>query len=997
LNRELTQEQTRQVLHEFNNTSAKYPLDICLHQHFETQVAATPDRIAVVFDGSTLTYAQLNARSNQLAHYLQNLGAGPDTPVGVFMERSLEMVISLYAILKAGGAYVPLDPEYPDERLGFMLEDAGVSLLLSQADLARELPARGRTTIIVDAGWEQIEAQSRENLACAASSEDLAYIIFTSGTTGRPKGVMNTHRGICNRLIWMQETYGLDESDRVLQKTPFSFNVSVWEFFWPLLFGARLIVARPGGHKDSTYLVDAINQHGITTIHFVPSMLGIFLENDRVDSCRSLRRVICSGENLPYAMQEQFFSLLDAELHNLYGPTEAAVDVTYWHCVPGNELGFVPIGRPVANTQIYILDDAMKPLPIGEPGELHIGGVQVARGYVNRPDLTSERFVPDPFSTDPDARLYKTGDLAAFLPTGDIKFIGRVDHQVKIMGNRIELGEIEATLDRHEAVQRCVVIAREDEPGDKRLVAYLVSRTFPNPSVDELQSYLRKKLPDFMIPSAFVYLDSLPLSPNGKIDRRALPPPAGYRPDLGQAYVPPAHGLEAYLASMWRDILGLDRVGVRDRFFELGGTSLQAARFINRLQQELAENIYIVSIFEAPTISQYAAFLKREYAESLHRIPEYDPSAESAQAVSAPESGFEARITKEAIRHMRECIVTLPKAGGDQKRPPNPPAIFILSPPRSGTTLLRVMLAGHPGLFAASELQLLGFNTLAERQRAYSGKYSLWLEGAIRAVMELKGCGAGEANRLIQEYTQQGLTTQELYALLQEWIGDRVLVDKSPSYVLDLATLEKAERDFRDPLYIHLVRHPYSMIRSFENYHMDQVLFLKPHPFPPRLLGELVWIISHQNAMRFLHGIPDDRQFHLRYEDLVARPDLCMQNLCRSLSLEFRPEMLDPYANVSTKMTDGIYPESKPMGDTRFLEHGRIRRDMAESWKGVLEDDFLSEITWSLAVSLGFDAPEEIDSEFAAPPEPDSVYRARSRQEFLESRRRMRREYREHE
>ncbi len=984
----------RKVLRDFNATAKGYDLDTPLHQLFEAQALQTPDRTALVYEGCNLSYSQLNQRANQLASYLGELGVGLESRVGVFMHRSLEMVISLYAILKAGGAYVPLDPEYPQERLKFMLEDAEVRVMLTQAELSSELPADDLTLVEVDSEWGRIAQSSANNPIPYVGPENLAYIIFTSGTTGRPKGVMNTHRGICNRLIWMQDTYRLDESDHILQKTPFSFDVSVWEFFWPLLYGARLFVAKPGGHKDSTYLVDAINAHGITTIHFVPSMLGIFLENDRAATCRSLRRVICSGESLPFAMQERFFSLLDAELHNLYGPTEAAVDVTHWECQPGSDLGFVPIGRPVANTQIYILDKQMRPAPIGEPGELHIGGVQVARGYVNRPELTKERFIPDPFSADPDARLYKTGDLAAFMPSGDIKFIGRVDNQVKIMGNRIELGEIEATLDQHEDIRRCVVIAREDEPGEKRLVAYLVPRDTTPPATNELQAFLGQKLPDFMIPSAFVFLESLPLSPNGKIDRKALPLPSVRRPQLDQAYIAPRDSLEGYLVRVWQQILRLDRVGVHDRFFELGGTSLQAARFINQLQGKLGENIYIVSIFEAPTISEYAAFLREQYAESLSRIVGLKETYEDVEAMPGSQKEAPAEITEDTLQRMRECIVTLPRAADSRSNTPNPRAMFILAPPRSGTTLLRVMLAGHPGLFAASELQLLGFNTLRERQRAYRGKYSLWLEGSIRALMETGGYDAADATKRMQEYAQQGLSTQEFYRLLQDWIGDRLLVDKSPSYALDFAALEKAERDFKDPLYIHLVRHPYSVIHSFEAYHMDQVLFLRPHPFPPRLLAELVWIISHQNVIDFLHGIPDRRQFQLRFEDLVTNPERSIKNLCRSLSLEFHPGMLDPYSHLGSKMTDGLHPESKPMGDTHFLEYGRIRPEMANAWKGVLEDDSLSDITWDLASGFGYERPEQIDKRHSGALDRDLISRANRRREYLESRRTKRREYR---
>ena len=470
------------------------PVNQTIVEIFELQASHTPQAIAVVYKNRQLTYAELNHRANQLAHFLRKSGVGPETLVGVFMTRSLEMVVSLYGILKAGGAYVPLDPEYPTERVAFMLEDTKVPVVLTQPHLIENLSTIQNFTatrmdadfqiaevFCLDAGWTTIAQESTINIEDGATTENLAYVIYTSGSTGRPKGVMNEHGGICNRLLWMQDAYALTAEDRILQKTPFSFDVSVWEFFWPLMFGARLVVAEPGGHKDNQYLVELITAQAITTIHFVPSMLSAFLHDKNVAICDSLKRVICSGEALPFNLQERFFALLKAELHNLYGPTEAAVDVTYWACQRESEYSMVPIGRPVANTQIYLLDHQLQPVPIGEPGELHIGGIQVARGYLNRPGLTAAKFIPDPFSTAPAARLYKTGDLARYLDDGNILYLGRLDHQVKIRGNRIELGEIEAALSRHPNIRDVAVVAREDRPGDMRLVAYFIPKQQEGP------------------------------------------------------------------------------------------------------------------------------------------------------------------------------------------------------------------------------------------------------------------------------------------------------------------------------------------------------------------------------------------------------------------------------------------------------------------------------------------------------------------------------------
>ena len=611
----LTDAEREQLLEDFNDTAVDYGLDQCLHQLFEAQVERTPERTALVYENRQLSYRELNTQANRLAHYLRDIGVGPDVPVGICAQRSVEMVVGLYAILKAGGAYVPLDPEYPPERLGFMLEDARVPVILVQKQLIGLLPENDARLVCLDEPLpvaDGVEQQKQnidadENLPCLSTPDHLAYIIFTSGSTGRPKGVMNSHRAICNRLLWMQDEYGLDGSDAVLQKTPYSFDVSVWEFFWPLLSGARLVVARPEGHKDSAYLIDAIGQHQISTIHFVPSMLQIFLQDPGVGSCKSLKRVICSGEALPYELAQRFFDRLKAQLHNLYGPTEAAVDVTFWQCRPDSPLRMVPIGRPVANTQVYILDKHMQPVPIGVPGELHIGGVQVARGYVNRAELTAEKFISDPFSDDPRARLYKTGDLCRYLPDGTIEYLGRNDFQVKIRGFRIEIGEVESVLLAHAGIREAVVLAREDIPGDKRLVAYVVSSQH-RPTRDELRSYLKQKLPDYMVPAAFVMLDAFPLTFSGKVDRRALPAPDQLR-QTEKAYVAPRNAAEKMISQIWQNVLNIERVGINDNFFDLGGHSLLGVRLFAQIERKWGQKIPLATLYQAPTIKQLAQII----------------------------------------------------------------------------------------------------------------------------------------------------------------------------------------------------------------------------------------------------------------------------------------------------------------------------------------------------------------------------------------------------
>ncbi|TCP59138.1 amino acid adenylation domain-containing protein [Tumebacillus sp. BK434] len=573
----LTSAEEHQLLVEWNDTKRKYELaNDCLHELFEKQVERNPDSIAVTFQGNNWTYQELNRRSNRLAHRLQRLGVGSGTFVGVSMERSLELVASLLAILKTGAAYVPLDPELPTDRLSYILKDSAVQVLITERRIEERIQELDVPRLFVGEMWEELEKESEANPSVASSSETLCYMIYTSGSTGRPKGAMNAHRGVVNRLLWMQETFQLTAEDRILQKTPFGFDVSVWEFFWPLITGARLVMAIPEGHKDPEYLTRMITEEKITTIHFVPSMLYMFLESDQVEACTSLRTVICSGEALTFELQERFFERLDAELHNLYGPTEAAIDVTHWACQRESEHRVVPIGRPVANTQLYILDPHLKAVPIGVAGELYIGGVQVGIGYHGRPDLTEHSFLPDPFRNEPGARLYKTGDLARYLNDGTIEYLGRVDFQVKIRGFRVELGEIEALLDRHPQIGQSVVTAFEED-GHKRLIAYVVVEK-EAVSEDDLRNYLKQQLPEYMVPSAWVMMQSLPLSPNGKIDRRSLPNPILIHTQRER--VAPRNEVEQKLADVWGQVLHIKQVGIDDNYFEVGGDSIRSIQVV---------------------------------------------------------------------------------------------------------------------------------------------------------------------------------------------------------------------------------------------------------------------------------------------------------------------------------------------------------------------------------------------------------------------------------
>ncbi|MFP5264066.1 MAG: non-ribosomal peptide synthetase, partial [Blastocatellia bacterium] len=569
----LTEAEREQLLKTFNETAGSYGNDICAHKLFEAQAERSPRALALIYEDQKLTYEELNGRADTLARYLVRAGVGPDSLVGICMERSVEMVVAILGVLKAGGAYVPLDPTYPRDRLTFMAEDAGLRVLLTQSHLSTQLPDLELTTLCMDTESGTVEAGEDGPPALGgparreATPDDLAYVIYTSGSTGKPKGVMAPHSAVSNMVLWMQAAYEMTPADRLLQKTAFGFDASVWEFFWPLITGATLVIARPYAEKDGGYMVKTLREQNVTVLQLVPSLLKLLVEQEGFEECGNLRHVFCGGEALPTAVCDRFFERLpEARLTNVYGPTETTMHVTVWECHKASAERIAPIGRPVGNTQAYILDKHMQPVPIGVSGELCIGGAQVARGYLNQPGLTAERFISDPFGGRRGGRLYRTGDLARFRGDGSIEFLGRIDHQVKIRGYRIELGEIESVSRQHGAVSEVIVMAREDVPGDKRLVAYVVARARQNLKVSELRNHLSGKLPDYMVPSAFVLLDGLPLLASGKVDLKALPEPGDSRGQLEEEYVEPRNEAERAIAGVFAEVLGVEKVGVDDNF-----------------------------------------------------------------------------------------------------------------------------------------------------------------------------------------------------------------------------------------------------------------------------------------------------------------------------------------------------------------------------------------------------------------------------------------------
>jgi len=634
----LTPSDRQQLLVEFNHTQIDYPLDQCIHQRFEEQVQKTPNTIAVVFEDQQLTYSELNARANQLAHYLRKLGVEPEVLVGLCVERSLEMIVGLLGILKAGGAYLPLDTALPTSGLEFRLQDAQTKVLLTQQQRVKNLPEHTAQVVCLDSDWEAIAKEDSENPSSEVRPEHLVYTIYTSGSTGKPKGVAVEHRQLLNYLYGIQDILNLPADTSFANVSTLAADLGNTVIFPSLCSGGCLHLLSSERVADAPALADYFQRYPIDCLKIVPSHLAALLASSPSQSILPRQLLILGGEAASWQLIQQIQQQApECQILNHYGPTEATVGTLTYRIQKG-QVGYgsetVPLGRPLANTQVYVLDEQLQPLPLGVQGELYIGGAGLARGYLNRPEQTAERFIANPFLEKPfiasesETRLYKTGDLVRYLPDGNIEFIGRVDHQVKVRGFRIELGEIEAVLSQHPKVEQAVVSVQEDELNDKRLTAYVVPNREQTPSVSDLRNFLREKLPEYMIPSALVLLKALPLTPNGKVDRKALPAPDSLRPELEATYVPPRTEVEQTIANIWQDRLDLEKVGIHDNFFDLGGHSLLLIQVHSQLQKLLNRDISITDLFEYPTISSLTKYLSQEQ----DKIPSFEENNKRAES-----------------------------------------------------------------------------------------------------------------------------------------------------------------------------------------------------------------------------------------------------------------------------------------------------------------------------------------------------------------------------
>jgi amino acid adenylation domain-containing protein len=915
----------QQLLSEWNDTARAGRPDLCLHELFEAQAAERADAAAVLAGSAVLTYGELDRRADRLAGWLRERGIGPESRVAVHLPRSPEAVVAILAVLKAGGAYLPLDPSHPPERVAFQVRDAGAAPLLTS-------PLTGRN-------GEVTLAPIRPDL------DSLAYVLYTSGSTGEPSGVLMPHRGAVNVVAQSRHRLDVGPGNRMLQIAPLGFDVSVGELFVALTSGAAVAIVGDEERQSPARLAEALARLGVDRAFVTPAFFAAL-------PLEALPGLVASvgGEAFPRELAEHWVVRggNGRRLLNNYGPTEAAVYATS-HPVDPDKPGAPAIGRPIDGVSASLLDAWLQPVPIGVAGEICLGGAGLARGYLNRPEKTAERFVPHPFSGLAGERLYRTGDLGRLQPEGEIEILGRIDAQLKVRGYRIEPGEIEAALLRHPAVRQAAVVVRGEAAAERHLAAYVGAPAAP-PEPAELRRFLAASLPEHMVPTVVVVLPALPLTANGKVDRRALPDPG--RAAAGERALP-ATPLERFLAALWQEVLGRAEIGAEEDFFALGGTSLQAAVLIRLLEERFGEYVYVVALFEAPTVRGLARYLEGRYPEAVARV--------LGREAGGTLQGAAGRVGEAEIERFRSLLEPLPRRDPSRLRgPKNRRSLFLLSPPRSGSTLLRVMLAGHPALFAPPELELLGFNTLRERRAAFSGKYAFWAEGALRALMALDGVGAAEAAATMRSYEERDLSVRELYAELQGRLGGRLLVDKTPSYALDPSVLARAEEDFAAPLYLHLLRHPHGMIRSFTRARLDQVFFRsgqEGHPFAPRELAELIWVISQQNILEHLARVPRERQLALRFEDLVKAPEAELRRVCEFLGIAFDPAMLDPYAEGGERMTDGIHALSKMLGDVKFHEHRQVEAGVAESWRAEIEEDFLGEPAWRLAEAVGYSRP----------------------------------------
>ncbi|TQV76053.1 amino acid adenylation domain-containing protein [Exilibacterium tricleocarpae] len=968
------------LLYQLNEIDIDYRSTRLIHQHFENQVLRTPDKVALVYQSEVLTYRALEQASNRLAHCLTARGVETGTLVGLYVERSIGLVVSILGVLKAGGAYVPLDPGYPQSRLHSIMADADLAYVVTESKLQQSLILPDSIQFVcVDCEARRVDHPERA-LAVPADTamqtpDSLAYVIYTSGSTGKPKGVLQTHDNVSRLFAVTESDFAFSERDVWTLFHSVSFDFSVWELWGALFYGATLVIPSHQATRDTQVFIELCQCCRVSILNQTPSAFKSFshLALQHRAQFPRLRYIIFGGEALHIGSLRRWWENYGdrrPELVNMYGITETTVHASLKRLKRADaERSYV--GRRLADQAIYLLDRTGNPVPPGTPGEIHIGGAGLAKGYLNQPLLTAERFVENPFSSEKMrtaglTRLYRTGDLASMSADGQLTYLGRNDEQVKIRGFRLELGEIEQQLSLLSDVQACLVTVREDKAENRSLIAYVVPVAIQKSQaerawVSALRVELSAQLPEYMIPAFFVVMDSLPLNDNGKVDREKLPPP---RVDKAAAVAQeqPVDPLQRYLIDVWRSVLGLQALGVDDSFFEMGGDSLLAIRAVNQVQEYIGEVIHLVVLFEAPTVSEFAGYLARHYGQAL--VAKGLLAVATGQATGSGEVSVVGADAQQALSRLVPVLPAVPTCGP----PGNERVLFILSPPRSGSTLLRVMLAGHPQLFAPPELELLAFDTLKQRRQAFSGPHKFWQEGVWLALMTANNMDLKQAQALMEEFEAGDMSIAAMYEFLQSSIAGEVLVDKTPSYAYSLDILQRAEHYFSNAHYIHLVRHPYGMIASFEKAQLDQLLFLNDHEHTTRQLAELLWTGCHLNILEFLQTIPAARQQRVVFEKLVARPEEEMQRLCDFIDIPFDAALLQPYDGTQRRMSGGVHSESRMLGDIKFADHRKIDRRVAVAWRSSIATDFLSARSKQVARVLGY-----TEEQFGVSPESPTI------------------------
>lgn len=915
----LSDGEQQQLMSLLDRTHVAYPKESSLVKVFEAQVASTPEHRALVYEGATLSYEELNRLANRFARYLQSAcKVNPGDKVGLMLEKSNGMIVALLGILKCGACYIPVDKNYPEDRIKYIVKDSQPKLVVRDADYK--------------AFFDKQEEYAGTNPDMPVAAGDLAYIIYTSGTTGYPKGVMVEHDQVVRLFKNGEDLFRFHDKDVWTMFHSHCFDFSVWEIFGALLFGGQLVIVPDHIAREPKAYLKLLVDHGVTVLNQTPTAFNNLQHEVWESGIRDLRLryIIFGGEMLkPSVLARWHAAFPGMKLINMYGITETTVHVTYKEITDAEiRKGTSNIGVPIPTLSCYVMHNN-RLVPYGVPGELFVGGAGVARGYLNREKLTKERFIEHPFKTG--ERLYRTGDQVILLENGEMEYLGRLDNQVKIRGYRIELGEIENTLQKHEFVESAIVIARALNEDDKQLVAYIISNETVQP--DELKEFLKQSLPSYMVPAYFISLDEFPLTVNGKIDKNALPDPSEGVMKKETVYQAATNVTEEKVVKAWCEVLNIpeNALSIKDNLFEIGGDSIIAIKIINKLQKVFDEIFQLATLFEYPTPELFARYIDDKNALSSFR--EIGPA--------------ELEEFRKAIRP-----ISMPPAEAKSGK-----AVFILAPPRSGSTLLRVILAGNDQLFSPPELELAGFETMADRKQMLSGKFEFLKEGLTRTIMELEGIAVEEAKRMVSEMETSRQPTHEVYQWLQGKLHGRILVDKTPSYAYSLSFLQAIRRQFPEAVYVHLVRNPQSVLHSYAEAKMDQI-YRYSTPFNALQTGELEWLNCHDNILRFKDSLSPEQYVQVNYEALVKEPETTVRQLCDRIGVVYQDKMIDVYGNKEEKMVDGIHKESKMIGDVKFLtKHQKIDTDSLDRWreKGMYR---LSTLTKEIALKLGYPAPE---------------------------------------